>query len=127
MYIISLVCFLVIDGVWLFLAQGFYSTELAGILAEQINISAAIAFYLLYVFGLVYFVIAPNSMFPITFEVVFKGALFTFVAYATYDLTNLATIEGWPYIVSLVDMVWAIILGSLVTLASLYTIQKLRY
>ena len=123
-YIVAFLTFIIVDGVWLYFASNLYSAYLGELLATEVNWVAAILFYLLYVFGLCYFIIAPNRMSPVTLEVSLQGGLFTFIAYATYDLTNLATIANWPLIVSLIDMSWAVILGSTVTYVSLYVIQK---
>jgi uncharacterized membrane protein len=123
-YIVAFLFFIIIDGVWLYFASSFYSSYLEGLLASEVNWLAAILFYFLYVFGLCYFIIAPNRMSPITLEISLHGGLFTFIAYATYDLTNLATIKNWPLVVSLVDMSWAVILGSSVTFLTLFILQR---
>ena len=123
-YIVAFLVFIIIDGVWLYFASGFYSSYLEGLLATEVNWAAAILFYLLYVFGLCYFVIAPNRMHPVTLEVSLQGGLFTFIAYATYDLTNLATLMNWPLVVSLVDMCWAVILGTSVTYVTLTLLHR---
>ena len=77
--------------------------------------AAAIIFYLLFIVGLVVFAIAPGLQAASLGKALLLGALFGLLTYATYDLTNLATIKDWPLIVTVVDLVWGVILSSSVT------------
>ena len=92
----------------------------------DINWTAAIIFYLLFILGLVFFVIAPaiekNSL---THALLF-GALFGLITYATYDLTNLATLKNWPILVSVVDMVWGVVLSASVATITYLIAAKIR-
>jgi uncharacterized membrane protein len=97
-YFITLICFLILDAIWLgLIAQSFYQAQIGFLLAKNPNWLAAGAFYLLYVAGLVYFVVGPALRAGIApGRAALRGAFFGLVAYATYDLTNLATVDRWP-------------------------------
>jgi sigma-B regulation protein RsbU (phosphoserine phosphatase) len=104
-YLSALVAFLVLDLIWLgAVARGFYRKQLGFLLAEQVNWWAAICFYLLFVAGVLVFAIAPGLQANSLARAVLLGGLLGLVTYATYDLTNLATLKDWPLIVTLVDL-----------------------
>ncbi len=115
-YIISLVGFLTIDFVWLaFVARSFYRKHLGFLLTDQPNWWAAIAFYLLFVAGMLAFAVAPGLQ-AVSFRKAFLlGAFFGLVTYATYDLTNQATVKNWPWIVTVVDLCWGTALAATVS------------
>lgn len=116
LYICTLLAFFAVDMVWLALvARGFYQKHLGFLLRQNPNWPAAITFYLLFVLGLLIFVIVPSLQADSTKKVLIMGAFFGLVTYATYDLTNLATVEGWPWIVVVVDMLWGAILATSVS------------
>jgi uncharacterized membrane protein len=95
------------DVVWIgWLARPFYQQGLGHLMAPQVNLVAAIAFYLVYGVGLLVFVVAPDGATVPWRRTLCRGALFGFVAYAVYDLTNLATLRDWPLDVALMDMAW---------------------
>ena len=111
---VALAVFLVIDFVWLiFVAKKLYDRELKGIKKEKINWAAAIIFYLIYIVGVVFFVIVPAVDKGSIGYALYVGALFGLVAYATYDLTNLATMNGFPLKIAIIDLIW----GTFVTTA----------
>lgn len=111
-YGITLVVFLAIDAVWLLLiAKNLYSKYLGYLMAKSPNLLAALIFYLIYVAGMLYFVIGPALLKERWQDALVSGLFFGFVAYATYDLTNLATVRDWPITITLIDLVW----GSFVT------------
>lgn len=106
LYFLTLVIFLGIDAFWLGLvAPKFYRSQIGHLMADKANLSAALVFYLLFIGVLVYFVVAPGLTMPMR-EVILRGALFGLVTYATYDLTNLATLRDWPVFVTVVDLIW---------------------
>jgi len=106
-YIATLLALAVIDGIWLgVVAKNFYQTKLAHLMAEKVNFVAAAGFYLIYPIGVVYFAASAGLESGAWREAAMRGALFGFVAYATYDLSNWATLRGFPAQVALVDMVW---------------------
>ena len=96
-----------LDLIWIGgIARNFYRDGLGPIMAEKPNIGVAVAFYVLYVVGLCLFVVVPALTENAWKHALLWGALFGLFAYATYDLTNLATLKNWPMIVSVVDMAW---------------------
>lgn len=120
LYAISVPIFFVIDMLWLgVVAKDFYRNRLETLLGE-VNWPAAIIFYLVFLLGLTFFASYPAAMEGKVFKAVLYGALFGFFTYATYDLTNLATLRGWPLSITLVDMVWGTALGALVAGITVY-------
>lgn len=112
-YAAALAVLLSLDAVWLGLvARNFYKVHLGFIMADHPVWAAAGVFYLLYVAGLVVFVVSPGVRERRPGKAALKGALFGLVAYATYDLTNLATVERWPLAVTLVDLAWGTLLSA---------------
>jgi uncharacterized membrane protein len=115
-YFSALACFLAIDFVWLaFVARGFYRKHLGVLLTDQPNWWAAGLFYLLFVAGLVVFAIDPGLKAADLRRAMLLGAFFGLVSYATYDLTNMATVKNWPWIVTLVGMIWGAVLAASVS------------
>ncbi len=120
LYLITLPVFFAIDMIWLGLvAKNFYSQHIGYLMAKTPNWTAAIIFYLLFIAGLVYFVISPALEQKSWTMVLLTGAFFGLITYATYDLTNLATIDKWPLIVTIVDLIWGMTLSALVSYISL--------
>jgi uncharacterized membrane protein len=118
LYLISVPIFFAIDMVWLgFVASNFYKEKLGYIMGD-INWTAAIIFYLVFLVGLVIFAIAPAVERGQWQSALIYGALFGFFTYATYDLTNLATLRDWPLSITLVDMAWGTILGMSVSIVT---------
>ncbi len=119
LFIIALPVFFAIDMVWLGLvAKNFYQNQIGFLMTSNINWVAAIIFYLIFIAGLVFFVIIPALLKKSWIHALLFGAFFGFVTYATYDLTNLATLKDWPLLVTLVDLVWGMVLGALVSFAT---------
>lgn len=119
LYLITLAVFFLIDMVWLgVVAKDFYRRHLGTMLSPKVNWGAAILFYLLFIAGLLIFVIRPALVQGAVLPALLLGALFGLISYATYDLSNLATLKGWPLIVTVVDLVWGTTLGGLVSLIS---------
>lgn len=113
LYGIALLVFFAIDMVWLVgVARTFYQAQIGFIMAKNPNWIAAIVFYLLFIAGLVYFVIAPAVEHKSWTEALYRGAFFGLLTYATYDLTNLATLKNWPVLVTVVDMIWGTVLSA---------------
>ena len=102
---------------WLGLvARTFYRKYLGFLMAPSPNWLAAIIFYLLFVVGIVVFAVLPGLETRSLKTTLLRAALFGLIAYATYDLTNLATVEDWPLIVTIVDLIW----GTVVSVAVSY-------
>ena len=114
-----LATFLLLDAAWLGLvAPRFYQAQIGYLLRDTPNWYAAGAFYLVYISGLTVFVVTPAIRGGAIWWGVAKGAWFGIVTYATYDLTNLATIRDWPLLVTLVDLAWGATLCATTTFVS---------
>jgi uncharacterized membrane protein len=108
--------FFAIDMLWLaVVAKNFYQKQIGFLMKPDINWLAAIIFYLLFITGLIIFVITPAMVKQSWVHALLYGALFGLVTYATYDLTNLATVKDWPLLVTLVDLVWGSVLAASVS------------
>lgn len=127
LYGITLLVFLAIDAVWLgLIAPGFYQRHLGFLLREQPDWLAAGLFYPLFIAGLLVFAILPARQSGSAGKAVRLGAFFGLVTYATYDLTNMATIEGWSWLVTGVDLAWGAALAAVVSLVVFKAGQRLR-
>ena len=123
-YFLTFIVFFVIDMTWLgFVAKGFYNKYLGGFMNPSINWTAAIIFYLLFIIGIFLFVILPAIEKESLMHALIFGALFGFFTYATYDLTNLATLKGWPMNIVIVDIIWGSVLTAIVSVSG-YFIMK---
>lgn len=112
-YLVSVVVFFVVDMTWLgFVAKNFYKNQIGHLLSDTVNWPVAISFYLLFLVGLLIFVIAPALEAKSITHALLFGALFGFFTYATYDLTNWSTLRDWPALVSIVDMLWGTVLSA---------------
>lgn len=110
-YVVTAAIFLSIDYVWLAkVAKGFYRDKLGGLMLDRPKFAAAGAFYLFYVVGIIIFAVAPALQAGSVLTALIYGSLFGFFAYATYDVTNYATLKGWSLLVSVVDVVWGTVL-----------------
>lgn len=115
LYLIAAISFSIIDFVWLgFVAKKLYRRYLGDHLSEKPNLTAAIAFYVLFLVGLLIFVIVPAHDQHTAVWAVGYGALFGFFTYITYDLTNLATLKNWPVSLTMIDIVWGSALSAAV-------------
>jgi uncharacterized membrane protein len=119
LYLLALPLFFAIDMVWLGLvAKGFYRRQIGHLMGTSFNWVAAIAFYLLFILGLVVFVVAPALDKGSWAQALFPGALFGLITYATYDLTNLATLRDWPLLLTIADLAWGSVLAGAVSVAT---------
>jgi uncharacterized membrane protein len=113
LFLIALPIFFIIDMAWLVLvAKKFYHQQIGFLMKPDINWFAAIIFYLLFIAGLVIFVISPAVEKRSWVHAILFGALFGLITYATYDLTNLATMKDWPLLVTVVDLIWGTVLAA---------------
>jgi uncharacterized membrane protein len=116
LYLIALPVFFIIDIIWLgLIAKNFYADQLGFLLRDSVNWTAAIIFYLLFIVGLIVFVITPAFQAQSWLHALLFGALFGLITYATYDLTNLATVKDWPLLVTIVDLIWGAVLAASVS------------
>ena len=119
LYFITLAVFFVIDMIWLgVVAKGFYRRNLGLMMSPKVNWIAAMLFYLLFIVGLLVFAIRPALVAGVPINALFYGALLGLISYATYDLTNLATLKDWPLIVTVIDLIWGTVLGGAVSYIS---------
>jgi len=125
-YLITVPIFFIIDLVWLgVVAKGFYQKHLGYLMRPQVNWAAAIIFYLLFIIGIVFFAVRPALELHSPMRALVYGAMFGFFAYATYDLTNLATVRDWPVIVTAIDLVWGTVLCGAVAWGSYVISNKI--
>lgn len=116
-YLAALVTLAILDALWLgVVSREFYKARLGQLLLDQPLWWAAILFYLIHAAGVAVFAVPPAVAAGTWTAAVLYGALFGFCVYAAYDLTNLATLRGWPMAVSLVDLAW----GAAVTAAATF-------
>ena len=121
LYLLTIPIFFVIDLIWLgVVAKSFYQKNLKYILSPNVNWTAAIIFYLIYIVGILIFAVVPAVTKDSLRYAVVWGALFGFFTYATYDLTNLALIKDWPLKIVVVDILWGVVLCSTVATLSFF-------
>jgi uncharacterized membrane protein len=119
-YAAALLTMVALDALWLGVIAGdFYRDALGPLMADAVNLPAAAAFYLLYPIGLMAFVVGPRLGERASVPNLLRGALFGLVAYATYDLTNLATLRGFPAGLAALDMLWGAVISADATGAAL--------
>jgi uncharacterized membrane protein len=129
LYLLTTVIFFAIDMLWLgLIAKGFYREKLGYLMAPKVNWTAAFIFYFIYIAGILYFVVVPGLNNGTTATVLLNGALLGFLCYATYDLTNLATVRNWPISVVVVDIAWGIVLtASTAFLSYTFALKLLKW
>ena len=107
------------------MANRFYRPRLGSLMKDTPSLAPAAVFYLIYIFGLTMLVILPAIKDQFSFTKTFLyGAIFGLTAYATYDLTNQATLKSWPTSVTVVDIIWGALLTGIVTVISVYITKK---
>ncbi len=125
-FFIALPVFFAIDMLWLvFIAKKFYQDQIGFLMKPDINWPAAIIFYLLFIAGLVLFVISSAVEKHSWTHALLFGGLFGLITYATYDLTNLATLKDWPFTVTMVDLIWGTVLAASVSVITYFIVEKL--
>ena len=118
-YAVTVPVFFAIDLLWLgVIARDFYRRHLGHLLSAQVSWPAAILFYLVFIAGIVFFVVRPALEAGSGLRAPTYGAFLGFLAYATYDLTNQATVRDWPTLVTVVDLAWGTVLTALVSFLS---------
>ena len=119
LYLLTVPIFFMIDIVWLgYVAKSFYRENLAFVLSPEVNWRAAITFYLIYIAGILFFAVVPALEQGSLMRALVWGGLYGFFTYATYDLTNMALIKGWPLKIVVVDILWGMILCATVAMSS---------
>jgi uncharacterized membrane protein len=123
LYLACAVVFFVIDFIWLSLAgPTLYKREIGDLLLEQPNLLVAAGFYLFYVVGLVILVAAPANGDVV--KALLMGAVLGFVAYGTYDLTNLSTMRGFTPTIAAIDMAWGTFLTAISAAAGVFLVNR---
>lgn len=125
-YVATLIVFFAVDMVWLVgIARSFYAEQLGSFLGRP-RWGVAVLFYLMYIGGIVFFAVKPGLEAESLLKATLYGALFGFFCYATYDLTNLATLKGWPVKMVVVDIIWGTVLTGVCALGGAWITLKLR-
>jgi uncharacterized membrane protein len=121
LYFATLTVFFAVDMLWLgLIARAFYKKHLGFLMAAEVNWYAALIFYFIFIVGVLVFVVIPGLKENDLTMLIVKAAFFGFITYATYDLTNLATVKDWPMIITLVDLVWGMVLTTIVSVAGYF-------
>lgn len=125
-YFAAAIVFLALDAVWLSLMNArLYQPAIGHLMAASVDWRAAALFYPLYLLGLLVFAIRPALIEGRATPALRLGALFGLLAYATYDLTNQATLRDWPWAVTLADLIWgAFVSGSASGAAAWFTCRR---
>ena len=130
-YTATAVVMLGLDLIWLgLIAKPFYRDGIGHLMADAPNFMVGVIFYLMYPIGVLLFVVAPTLLSGATglapwSRVVLAGALFGFFAYSTYDLSNLATLKGWPLHLSLIDIAWGSALTTVAAAAGRWVLGRM--
>ena len=124
-YAITFISFLLVDMIWLvFIARKLYQNNIGHLMSPTVNWAAALIFYALFIVGLLFFVIHPALAQNSLRNALMVGALFGLITYATYDLTNLATLRDWPVLITIIDLIWGSTVSALTSALSFFIIHK---
>lgn len=126
-YVATIIPLAVLDAVWLtFVAKGFYSTHMSFLFSKTINFTPVLFFYPIYAFVVLMLVVMPAVAANSWVEALWRGALLGLAAYGAYDLTNHATIAGWPLKMTLVDMGWGVVVTALTSVIAYFIISHFK-
>lgn len=124
-YVVTALMFFAVDMLWLgVLARGLYKRYIGHLMADKVVVGAAVVFYLIYIVGLLFFVIQPALKKGSFNYALVTGLFFGFITYATYDLTNMATLKDWPLMITIVDIAWGTCLGGAVSALSYLILSR---
>ena len=127
-YGVSLAVFLIVDFIWLgWLARSYYHRQLGDLLSQRVNWGAAMAFYAIYIVGLMIFCIVPAIHRSSLSQAIILGGLYGFFTYATYELTNYALIRDWPAPLVPVDIAWGVVLCCIVSACGFTVFRWLQF
>jgi len=125
-YLLTALVFFAIDLAWLGLvARDMYRRDIGHLMGDQVNWVAAVVFYLAFIVGILIFAVYPSVDNGSVLHAVLRGALFGFFTYATYDLTNLATLRDWPLSVTIIDITWGMVLTGAVSAVGFFIVKAL--
>jgi len=123
-YVLTALAFFAIDIVWLrFVGQDFFRRQVGHLMRDDVNWLPALVFYLAFVVGILVFAVYPAVDKDSLLRAAGLGALFGFFTYATYDLTNLATLRDWPLTVAIMDIVWGMVLTGAVSVVGFFIVK----
>jgi len=123
-YLVTAAVFLVIDYIWLgAIMKDYFQTELSHLMADEVNLSIAALFYLFYAAGIVVLCINPALESGGWTRAIMNGAILGFLAYGTYDITNMATLREWPTMLSVIDVTWGTGLTALSSVAGYFAVH----
>ncbi|WP_289296998.1 DUF2177 family protein [uncultured Reyranella sp.] len=123
-YLVALVVLAIVDGIWLgVVSREFYKARLGHMLLDQPIWSVAILFYLIHAAGIAVFAVPPALSAGTWTSALLYGGLFGFCVYAAYDITNLATLRGWPMAVSAVDLAWGAVATAVTTFVTYLVVR----
>jgi uncharacterized membrane protein len=126
-YISVLVPLTLLDMVWILgVAKSFYAKHMGFLFSDKINMLPVAFFYPLYALGLLLLAVMPAIANSSASEALWRGALLGLVSYGAYDLTNHATISGWPTVMTLVDMGWGMLVSALTSVIAYYIITSFK-
>jgi uncharacterized membrane protein len=124
-YFATIIAMFILDIIWLSqLAQPLYKEGIGHLMADEPKLGFAAIFYLVFVFGLMWFAVRPNAAAKGLKSTFIAGATFGFFIYASYDLTNLALLKDWPLKLSLIDMTWGTLLSGTCAAAGKFVFDK---
>jgi uncharacterized membrane protein len=125
-YFIALLSFFALDMVWLgVISKNYYKQKLGFILSDNPNWVAAIIFYLIFIGGILFFAVNPSLKESRWQTAILNGALLGALCYATYDLTNMATIAKWPIEIVIIDIIWGMVLTGSVSVITYLLVEKI--
>ena len=126
-YIAALIPLAILDALWiLVLAKKFYAEQMGFLFSKSINMIPVVFFYPLYALGVLLLAILPAISSASWIEALWRGALLGLVAYGAYDLTNHATIAGWPLSMTLIDIAWGVVVTALTSVIAYFLITSFR-
>ena len=120
-YLLTTLVFFAVDMIWLgLIAKNIYKKYLGALMSDTVNWVAALIFYLLFIIGIFIFVIYPSIEKQSPGRALVLGAIFGLITYATYDLTNYATLKGFPLNVVVLDLIWGTFITTVVSISGYY-------
>ncbi len=127
-YLVSFVAFLGVDAVWLRnVMSPLFNAHVGPLLREEMRLEAAVGFYALYIAGVMYFATLPALRAGMVSEAVIKGAVLGFLAYGTYEATNMTTLKGWTWSMVAIDTSWGVFLTALTAVVGYYAAPYLGW
>lgn len=123
-YVVTIIVFFLIDIVWLgVISKNLYLEKIGHLMKDDVNWTAAGLFYLLFIAGLLFFVINPALAKDSWKYALLAGAFFGMITYATYDMTNLATLKDWPIQVTILDIIWGSLLCGVTSMITFFVMS----